>query len=308
MTSSTYKEFPLDRKRVEPEETTLLPDPGVQSRMAEPRYLQLRRWVGIPLASAALMLAPGMSRHPLAVNSMAADSVPVQLSAPQPPSLDLGAQRDSKGLRFTWNRLSPSIVEAQRGVVRIKDGTGEWRLDLDQRQLVSGSLDYWPVSNDVTFRLEVISASKIVSESVRSYAETSAALPAASTLKVVQNRERTKTEKSQPMPLVAAVAVKPAAEMSEEGFTAAKPIRKVRPTVPAALRNSTLGDTAVDLRVYIDREGNVFRSEILPGRADNRLLNAAADAAKRWRFEPARLGSKPVESKLLLHFTFNDPI
>jgi len=28
----------------------------------------------------------------------------------------------------------------------------------------------------------------------------------------------------------------------------------------------------------VDREGNVFRSEVLPGVADNRLLNLAADA------------------------------
>jgi TonB family protein len=90
-------------------------------------------------------------------------------------------------------------------------------------------------------------------------------------------------------------------------FTPAKAIQKVTPNIPAALKKNISGEVPVDLRVSIDEEGNIFRTEVLPGNADNRLLSLASDAAKRWRFEPARINSKPVSSKVVLHFMFRNP-
>jgi TonB family protein len=102
----------------------------------------------------------------------------------------------------------------------------------------------------------------------------------------------------------------PALQQEKSGtrFTPPKAIQKVTPKLSAALKKNISGEVPVDLRVSIDEEGNIFRTEVLPGKADNELLTLASDAAKRWRFEPARVNSKPVSSKVVLHFMFRNPI
>jgi outer membrane biosynthesis protein TonB len=373
MSLSTHRGIPIDGSRLE-NDTPELPNPADQRHFA----FRLRGWIWVPIAFALLMLLPALSRHRSASDAVLADgSSPAALG----PSLNLNAEKDGYRLRFTWNRTAPPIVEAERGVLWIKDGPGEQRLELDRRQLGIGSVIYWPVSNDVDFRLEVFGVSKIVSESVRSYtgpplpkpAAVLAELPKPAAAVVEQpkpipvqtvaqetrnrtppitdaplketvdppvdksealNLEETNTVQAPPAPpprlpkkleplpgtlpatrASAMVAMEPIAQFGQrqerrrtaERFIAAKPIVQVTPTIPASVRNSFRGEVPVDLRVSVDKEGNVFRSEVLPGRADNRLLNLAADAAKRWRFMPARIDAKPVPSTVVLHFTFKNP-
>jgi outer membrane biosynthesis protein TonB len=364
MSLSTRRGIPIDGSRLENDKASPCRTPELPN-LAEQRPIlfRLRGWVWVPLAFALLMLLPSLSRHRSASDAVLADgnSAPAALG----PSLDLNAEKDGHRLRFTWNRATPAIVEAERGVLWIKDGPGEQRLELDRRQLGIGSVIYWPVSNDVNFRLEVFGVSKIVSESVRSYTgpplpKSAAAVvesPNALAVEAVTRETRNQTppeveasgkqaldpllnksealnlqetetvrapappalpKKLEPLPATrasAAVAMEPMAQAgarderrrTAERFIAAKPIMQVTPTIPASVRNSFRGEVPVDLRVSVDNEGNVFRSEVLPGRADNRLLNLAADAAKRWRFTPARIDSKPVPSTVVLHFTFKNP-
>jgi outer membrane biosynthesis protein TonB len=374
MSLSTHRGIPIDGSRLENDKASPCRTPELPNLAGQrPILFRLRGWVWAPIAFALLMLLPALSRHRSTSDTVIADGNAAPAVAG--PSLDLNAEKDGHRLRFTWNRATPAIVEAERGVLWIKDGPGEQRLELDRRQLGIGSVIYWPVSNDVNFRLEVFGVSKIVSESVRSYtgppmpksapvaAElsnaaataveppnavpvqtltretrnlTPAAVEAPGKQALVKsealNLEETQTvqgpaptplaKKLEPLPgtvsatrASAVVAMAPVTQSrvpdersrTAERFIAAKPIMQVTPTIPASVRNSFRGEVPVDLRVSVDKEGNVFRSEVLPGRADNRLLNLAADAAKRWRFTPARIDSKPVPSTVVLHFTFKNP-
>ena len=91
----------------------------------------------------------------------------------------------------------------------------------------------------------------------------------------------------------------------EDGFREAKPLRQVRPTVPANLFVDDEDDGEVDFKVHIDESGNVSEAELLTRGVQSRVADLAADAALNWQFIPAELDGKPVESELVLRFRFN---
>jgi protein TonB len=76
-----------------------------------------------------------------------------------------------------------------------------------------------------------------------------------------------------------------------------------RPTYPATARNLGIQGTTL-LHVLVADDGRV--AEVLvkqsAGHAD--LDRAAIDAVRRWRFEPARRGTEPVEMWVQLPFEF----
>jgi outer membrane biosynthesis protein TonB len=380
--SPSYREFPLNRKSLEQQQVPMLqfagtrdtsvieavrdPEPAAQPKRT---VLALHPWMWAPVAAVLVLLLILTITHRKTAPAANAPA-PGVAQFGQPPSLDLNAQRTGEAIRVSWNRSNPTVVDAERGVLWIKDGQTEQRLELDSRQLTTGTVMYWPSSSDVNFRLEVFSVSKFASESLRAYLgppqskpsskEPAPAVtvpsPSPETQAALQTRARTK-DVEQPVPTLAAqpaeppppaldvaavVASKPPLEkkenapaisisiepMDESGlrkqvqtvagakglqqekggrFTPAKAIQKVTPKLPASLKNNISGEIPVDLKVSIDEEGNIFRTEVLRGKADNRLLTLASDAAKRWRFEPARLNSKPVSSQVLLHFMFRNP-
>ena len=85
------------------------------------------------------------------------------------------------------------------------------------------------------------------------------------------------------------------------GYIPARPIQEVRPTVPGTQEMASA--TPVDLKVTVDPAGRV--TEIFHARGnDPRLVELASDAARHWRFEPARRNQDPVECEMLLHFNF----
>src|SRR6185295_782821 len=144
---SSYTKFP--------HEATSSSGPKTPLVMPDPRHFRFsaRNWVWLPITFAVLMLAPALSRHRSGDDAL--EGIPPVAQV----TLNLNAQKDGKALRFTWDRASSVVQEAERGVLWIKDGGGEQRLDLDRRQLGMGSVVYWPVSNDVNFRLEVFGVS-----------------------------------------------------------------------------------------------------------------------------------------------------
>jgi len=86
------------------------------------------------------------------------------------PSVTLGlqVQRNPPGVWVTWNRQAAAVVAAQRGTLSIRDGSLFKVVDLDIRQLTTGSVFYAPAGDDIQFQLEVYGADgKGVSQSVR---------------------------------------------------------------------------------------------------------------------------------------------
>jgi protein TonB len=78
---------------------------------------------------------------------------------------------------------------------------------------------------------------------------------------------------------------------------------QVRPSCPAAPRRLGIQGTTL-LRVHVLSDGRIgdVLVEKTAGHPD--LDEAAADAVRRWRFEPARRGSEPVAMWVLLPVEF----
>ncbi|MDR1228493.1 MAG: energy transducer TonB [Azoarcus sp.] len=77
-----------------------------------------------------------------------------------------------------------------------------------------------------------------------------------------------------------------------------------RPPYPPMSRR--LGEQGtVTLRAYVLPDGSAGKVEIRKSSGSARLDEAARTAIMKWRFEPARMGSKPVPSWVVIPFTWS---
>ena len=78
---------------------------------------------------------------------------------------------------------------------------------------------------------------------------------------------------------------------------------QVRPSYPNSARRLGIQGMTT-LRVYVAADGRVGDVQVQESAGHPDLDNAAADAVKRWRFEPARRGTEPVGVWVLLPVEF----
>ena len=76
-----------------------------------------------------------------------------------------------------------------------------------------------------------------------------------------------------------------------------------RPEYPESARRQGL-EGRVLLRVLVDERGQSKQVEINHSSGSAALDRAAAEAIRRWRFDPARLGEQPIESWLRIPIDF----
>lgn len=69
--------------------------------------------------------------------------------------LSLGVSRAGNDLHVRWDRTSPAVTMAQRGVLTIEDGSFRGTVDLDVIQLQNPNVYYRHITGLVRFRLEV---------------------------------------------------------------------------------------------------------------------------------------------------------
>jgi hypothetical protein len=81
-------------------------------------------------------------------------------------------------------------------------------------------------------------------------------------------------------------------------------IRQVMPRIPPRLAREVPGDSRVEFRLNIDRDGYVNGIELLTPESDGRLVGISASALKQWRFQPATLRNRRVSSDLLVSIRF----
>jgi len=91
------------------------------------------------------------------------------------------------------------------------------------------------------------------------------------------------------------------------GFVPAKPVREAAPKTTPQLLRGVRGPVSVDIRVAIDKEGQVTSVNLEPPTTDGPLPDTAMAAARNWLFRPAHKGSNPVASQAILHFRFQNP-
>ena len=85
----------------------------------------------------------------------------VAANAVQDLSLSLSVKKSGDNLRLNWNRFSPTVRSAQRGLLEIDDGGYTRPVTLDAAQLQNGSLIYRSVSNSVRFRMTVYPQARV---------------------------------------------------------------------------------------------------------------------------------------------------
>jgi len=85
---------------------------------------------------------------------------------------------------------------------------------------------------------------------------------------------------------------------NRKDFIPPKAVKQVQPHVYSKEAAS------VAVRVAIDDRGNVWDADLLTKDIDGQLGLSALEAAKRWRFEPARVEDKPVGSNMVVRFHF----
>jgi len=83
-------------------------------------------------------------------------------------------------------------------------------------------------------------------------------------------------------------------------FVPAKAVKQVQPLTRVQQ------STSVAVRVSIDQQGVVQEADVLTKDIDSGLANSVVEAAKRWRFEPARVDDRPVASNLVVRFRFGN--
>ena len=85
-------------------------------------------------------------------------------------------------------------------------------------------------------------------------------------------------------------------EPQSEGYVAPRALRQVRPPQMRGF------DEDIRLRVRIDQDGFVQGVSLLDRNVPGPVAQAAVNAARRWRFQPATRDRKPVSSEMLITF------
>ena len=80
----------------------------------------------------------------------------------------------------------------------------------------------------------------------------------------------------------------------------------VTPIFPFEARRLLSAPKTVEVSVAIDAAGKVVSANATAGENTlQSLVNAAVNAARRWKFQPARSDDRPVASEMVLRFTFS---
>lgn len=82
-------------------------------------------------------------------------------------------------------------------------------------------------------------------------------------------------------------------------------ITKAAPAFPPELQNLAVKRKIIEVKVTIDKNGKVSKAEAIPQKNTSQfLVNSAVNAARLWRFEPARRDNEPISSESVLQFAF----
>ncbi len=90
-------------------------------------------------------------------------------------------------------------------------------------------------------------------------------------------------------------------------FVPAKPVREPMPKASPQILRGVREPVSIDVRVAIDKQGNVTSVSLESTAKNGPLPDAAMTAARNWTFRPAHKGSTPVASQAVLHFRVRNP-
>lgn len=178
------EEPPVRREEIRQERIETAPAPRREETYgAEPEPAKRSKmWLVAVLALVAIV---GAGSYYYFVIRKGAETVRVDESP-----FGLRVERSVGQVLLSWKKDSEIIASARRGVLSITDGETKEDVELDQNQLRTGAITYAPITNDVSFRLEVIDpkTGRAVSESLRALAGVA---PAAGSTAATAKNEKT---------------------------------------------------------------------------------------------------------------------
>lgn len=262
----------------------------------------------VPLAGAFLLVGGILYFAVQQVHHQTPAAAPVTATEPGRP-IGLSVEPAGSGWQVSWNPNATALAGARSVGLFVRDGDDQTRKELTPQDLALGMYTYPSSGNDLTFRLEVVDASgRVSAESFRYEREVSsspspatgpvpARAPAALPPAPVVTPKPARREQSHVAP------VKPAPAKIIEP----KVIHRAPPVVAAGIRPRIQSTVTIDVRVQIDVHGRVVSAA--PVKKPHQGLEAylastALEAARQWRFEPARENGKVVPGSQTIHFVF----
>ena len=240
---------------------------------------------------------------------------------PRFSDLGLNVHQTSNGLEVVWDGAKAASQDARRGVLSITDGASENAVELNRAALERGKFVYEPASNDVLVRLSIYGpAGQPAGESFRVVVVPQKTSPPAKAAPAIEpppqiapappsvNAARHVKAEAPRMP--PPPTAKPARQQTPAASAIAVPAKathEVRPGISEGIRSRIRGTVVVGVEVRIDATGKVT-SAVSQGRGDvvyTYLASRAEEAAKLWRFEPARTkdGTRVASTKTV-YFVF----
>jgi len=259
-----------------------------------------KRW--LPLAG-ALALVGGIAWFLLTQGHIGG---PASGASATESTRPLGLYVDAQGQNWhvLWNPNATALHDARSIQLFAREGDNQNRIDLSRRDLAAGTYEYHPASNDVTFRLEVADkGGRISAESFRLVKTDLGKEDEAAEKALASGNSGERT----PAPPVAGTRAQSQPAVSSAKTIAAKPIYKAPPVVAAGIRPRIRGTVPIDVRVHIDDHGRVTAANTITKLHDGLeeyLGSRAIQAAKQWKFEPAKESGKPVDGTQTIHFVF----
>ncbi len=218
--------------------------------------------------------------------------------------MDAAAQNGE--IQLTWDRSAQAVSQATSGVLLVTDGSEQKRIELNPSDLHSGKLIYHPSHPDVLFRVELRgNRLRSWSDSLRVLsvaAETMPPVPANPAPQPAPAAEPAITEASRSVP-----PPSPPEHGNSRPAAAAVAIHEVQPKIPEGIRSRIETPVVVPVQVRVSASGQVVSASARSQRdgVARYLGDAAAKAARSWRFSPARSSDgSPVESSKTIEFTF----
>jgi len=287
-----------------------LSDPAVAEHWRRPvesdevqRPSAFRKWLPLVLAlllvSGLAWLVIGQGRFgPLSTASSTANP-----ETSRPLGLYVNPQGDT--WRVLWNTNATSLHDARNVQLFAREGDDQQRVELSAKDLAAGTFEYHPVSNDVMFRLEVTDKGGHVSAEsfrlVKTDEAANAKTPVASKPLASGGAPITAP------PQTSRIAPAPPKVNEPARTVQAKPVYRAPPVVAAGIRPRIKGTVPIDVRVRIDERGRVISATPITkvhDAIDEYLSGRAVQAARQWRFEPARENGKAVQGTQTTHFVF----
>jgi protein TonB len=116
-----------------------------------------------------------------------------------------------------------------------------------------------------------------------------------------------------PVPIVEPAAPTPrpsppaAAATLVEKPTPPQPMRQVKPVVPRSLKAMITREITMEVNLSIDADGKIIKAEAATGGGilQTSLGKLAVEAARLWKFQPARLGNRNVPGEVRIQFQFS---